>query len=880
MSFNTVEPMRYWCQKVIPLVYDDSLSYYEVLCKTTQKLNELIETNNSLPEYIANLIREFLNGDKIKEVLTEVISDFILNVKYPPAGLTPAKGDGTQDDTAALQGCIDYAFNNGGMCVYIPNGNYLTESLVLKSGVSLVGASAVNSRLVLKGGASNALLSGATNNNIISNLSFDGNAAIQINNVDCVSLVGSNFTFNNVYFNDGTNLLNITANGGNSLITNCNFKAATEKHLVLNGTERFSGVCNTFGSLSKIYAVCNIDAAVNNAYFSGLNFTEETPLIFNVTGANNTFEYYAANAVKEFNAGADSANTFLSRGKAERKILSGAYTLDAETIGLTGETINLSAQDIVLNPVSPVQYVTPTVINDYFKSVPFKDETGIYDVLVAGDMEELEKKLKDQFWINVVENGVDNTGVIECSTIINQLLLEGKPLYFPAGTYSIGDYIRLKNNSIMLGENAELVGTGTSKWCFFADGTSNTVVSGFTLKNFRRGFDYRGGGEYHKILNCVVREMYRNTVNGDDAYLIFLYNVNHILIDGCQLYGDTLNSDCIHITGNCTNITINNIKGYSGDNFIDINPDGVTTETTNIVEDIFINNMEQQSSTFCGIRFYVFNPNSRIGRVTVQNSVMYGDSVSCVRMIHSISGTHDPNLGNGLITDVYFNNCTFGLGANATENQQPLYINSENVQKLTIDNCRFLFNSNIVETNQFIKIMYGTITSFIMNNCRFDNNKSVLLNVIKSDANTTITNLVVSGNYFSGRVVGGAKADMLVFNGAVTYGNIYGNTFINGKAIVSTDSICGLNISGNNGTCDNVVLVTGAANTTRVVADGNKVTGSIDAIIAGTQATLNGVITCSDTPAIKNGDFYIYKSGSIYNVRICSEGVWKSPTLA
>lgn len=46
--FNDVTPIELHCQKILPLVYDDSLSYYEVLCKAQQKLNELIENNNEL----------------------------------------------------------------------------------------------------------------------------------------------------------------------------------------------------------------------------------------------------------------------------------------------------------------------------------------------------------------------------------------------------------------------------------------------------------------------------------------------------------------------------------------------------------------------------------------------------------------------------------------------------------------------------------------------------------------------------------------------------------------------------------------------------------------------------------------------------------------
>lgn len=46
--FNDITPLEFYCHKILPLVYDDSLSYYEVLCKVQQKLNELIENNNEL----------------------------------------------------------------------------------------------------------------------------------------------------------------------------------------------------------------------------------------------------------------------------------------------------------------------------------------------------------------------------------------------------------------------------------------------------------------------------------------------------------------------------------------------------------------------------------------------------------------------------------------------------------------------------------------------------------------------------------------------------------------------------------------------------------------------------------------------------------------
>lgn len=42
-SYTELRPFRFWCQKVLPLVYDDSLSYYELLCKVVDYLNKTME---------------------------------------------------------------------------------------------------------------------------------------------------------------------------------------------------------------------------------------------------------------------------------------------------------------------------------------------------------------------------------------------------------------------------------------------------------------------------------------------------------------------------------------------------------------------------------------------------------------------------------------------------------------------------------------------------------------------------------------------------------------------------------------------------------------------------------------------------------------------
>lgn len=93
-----IDNLRYWCHKILPLVYDDSLSYYEVLCKTSAKLNEVIDSTNDLldswnmykndidkafGEYTAGLDKKFADlSDKMsadflryKDIVSETIRD-------------------------------------------------------------------------------------------------------------------------------------------------------------------------------------------------------------------------------------------------------------------------------------------------------------------------------------------------------------------------------------------------------------------------------------------------------------------------------------------------------------------------------------------------------------------------------------------------------------------------------------------------------------------------------------------------------------------------------------------------------------------------------------------------------------------------------------
>ena len=78
---------RFWCYKVLPLTYDNSLSYYEVLCKVVMYINDLINQDKIFGEELANLrqdldvVEEWIKNFDTKNI-EELVSHFVATMIF------------------------------------------------------------------------------------------------------------------------------------------------------------------------------------------------------------------------------------------------------------------------------------------------------------------------------------------------------------------------------------------------------------------------------------------------------------------------------------------------------------------------------------------------------------------------------------------------------------------------------------------------------------------------------------------------------------------------------------------------------------------------------------------------------------------------------
>lgn len=86
MDYKNLTTFKFWCQKVLPLVYDNSLSYYEILCKVVDYINNIIKNQKEFYDELVDLsgdvdtLKEqvdFLNNELERIKNGEYMSEYI-----------------------------------------------------------------------------------------------------------------------------------------------------------------------------------------------------------------------------------------------------------------------------------------------------------------------------------------------------------------------------------------------------------------------------------------------------------------------------------------------------------------------------------------------------------------------------------------------------------------------------------------------------------------------------------------------------------------------------------------------------------------------------------------------------------------------------------
>lgn len=388
-EFNKVTYLYGWCQKIIPLVYDDSLSYYEMLCKVREKLNEVITNTNMIPDMIKQEVQDFINSgqieDMIGDILTGYLQQIVVNVVVPPQGITPAKGNGN-DDTETFQQCIDYLAAKGGGLLFVPDGDWMVKPLTIKNGVYIAGAS-VSTKITLIGGSSAGLISGTVTDCGVSSLTLSNNAAQQTVDKAVIDITCNNITLNNLVVKNGYMGVKVTVNNG-ALIRGIKFDTLGYGGLYVNGSNADVSVSDvTVKNVSLVSGQFGVDNHCDRAVYNHIAVYGPMPTGFSNNGDFVSFDGRISNCdTGIFNVGDDCDFTALVSGNTEIINDTGART----SYNFKGQSSQIKIGKTLLNigTSEPIMYKTPLPLENTteFKYVPAQDYNGKpYKLLVLGE---------------------------------------------------------------------------------------------------------------------------------------------------------------------------------------------------------------------------------------------------------------------------------------------------------------------------------------------------------------------------------------------------------------------------------------------------------------------------------------------------------------
>ena len=138
-----LKEFKFWSQKILPLVYDDSLSYYEVLSKVVDYLNKLIENNKEIVDMIAPYGKSFIelrkDVDFVKDELDKVKNGDYVSLYIDSLSLWIDRN--LKEMVSKIDKFVQFGISNDGYFVaYVPdNWNFIQFDTIVDTSSTLYG---------------------------------------------------------------------------------------------------------------------------------------------------------------------------------------------------------------------------------------------------------------------------------------------------------------------------------------------------------------------------------------------------------------------------------------------------------------------------------------------------------------------------------------------------------------------------------------------------------------------------------------------------------------------------------------------------------------------------------------------------------------------
>lgn len=142
-GYIPMHEFKVWCQKVIPLVYDESLSYMEVLCKVLGHLNKMITNMNVITNQVDTNTTNITNLQKDMDIL-EAEFEKVKNGDYVSLYIN-SLANWIDNNLITLVGrVVKYVFfgltDDGYFCAYIPSSwDFISFDTVIDTESPLYG---------------------------------------------------------------------------------------------------------------------------------------------------------------------------------------------------------------------------------------------------------------------------------------------------------------------------------------------------------------------------------------------------------------------------------------------------------------------------------------------------------------------------------------------------------------------------------------------------------------------------------------------------------------------------------------------------------------------------------------------------------------------